>query len=73
MKRLMFSGIAHLEALEELSRWSSETLDKQLGSLKGRSSDAVHQDLALINDSFHLEDIGDVMDGALSPALSLNL
>ena len=58
-------GIAHLEALEELSRWSSETLGKQLSSLKGKSADAVHDDLALINDSFHLEDISDSMDGVL--------
>jgi len=59
----MLTGIAHFEALEELSRWSSETLGKQLSGLKGKSADAVHNDLALINDSFHLGDFADVMDG----------
>lgn len=61
---LLFPGIAHLEALEELSRWSSETLGKQLSGLKGKSADAVRDDLALINDSFHLGDFSDVTDGA---------
>jgi len=67
----MFLGTAHLEALEELSRWSSETLGKQLSCLKGKSVDAVHSDLALINDSFHIGDFNDVVDGALSVALIL--
>jgi len=60
---LILLGIAHLEALEELSRWSSETLGKQLSCLKGKSADALRDDLALINDSFHLGDFGDIMDG----------
>jgi len=59
----MFLGIAHLEALDELSRWSSETLGKQLSCLRDKSADAVHDDLALINDSFHIGDFGDVVDG----------
>jgi len=67
----MFLGVAHLEALEELSRWSSETLGKQLSCLKGKSADAVRDDLALINDSFHLGDFSDVVDGLLSFALML--
>jgi len=60
----MLLGIAHFEALEELSRWSSEALGKQLSCMKGKSADAVHDDLALVNDSFHLGDFSDIMDGA---------
>jgi len=67
----MFLGVAHLEALEELSRWSSETLGKQLSCLKGKSADTLCDDLALINDSFHLGDFSDVVDGLLSFALIL--
>jgi len=52
-----------MEALEELSRWSSETLGKQLTGLKGKSADAIHDDMALINDSFHFGDFSDIMDG----------
>lgn len=59
----MFPGVAHLEALEELSRWSAETLNKHLSGLSGKSADTVHDDLALVNESFHLEDLDDVMDG----------
>ena len=66
---LTYSGIAHFEALEELSRWSSETLGKQLSCMKGKSADAVYDDLALINDSFHLGDFSDVMDGAFVTVL----
>jgi len=40
-------------------------LSKQLTGLKGKSADAVHEDLALINDSFHLGDFSDVIDGSL--------
>jgi len=65
----MFLGIAHLEALEELSRWSSETLGKQLSCLKGKSADEVHDALVLINDSFYIGDFSDIVDGALSFAL----
>jgi len=65
----MFLGIAHLEALEELSRWSSETLGKQLSCLKGKSADEVHDDLVPINDSFYIGDFSDIVDGALSFAL----
>jgi len=64
----MSLGIAHLEALEELSRWSSETLGKQLSCLRGKSADAIHDDLALINDSFHIGDFSDAIDGVLSLA-----
>ena len=60
---MTFLGTAHLEALEELSRWSSDTLGKQLSCLKGKPSDAVHDDLALINESFYLGDFSDLMDG----------
>jgi len=64
----MSLGIAHLEALEELSRWSSETLGKQLSCLRGKSADAIHDDLALINDSFYIGDFSDAIDGVLSLA-----
>jgi len=69
----MFLGFAHLEALVELSRWSSETLGKQLTCLKGKSADEVRDDLALINDSFHIGDFNDIVDGALSFAVSCNV
>jgi len=59
----MFSGVAHYEALDELSRWSRDTLAQQLSAVRGKSADAVHDDLALINDSFHLGDFNDIVDG----------
>lgn len=51
---MLFLGLAHFEALTDLSQVSQEKLDKQVARLSGDNLAAIKTDLALIRDASDL-------------------
>ena len=50
----VLTGLAHFDALEVLSRWSTDMLGKQLKSLASDRKAAIIADLGLIESAFDL-------------------
>ena len=65
----LFAGEAHMEALQELSVWSSGLLAKQLASIPNHSVNSLHEDLAMIQEAFSISGIEDLMFGEIHATL----
>lgn len=69
-KIVLVLGLAHFEALTDLSQVSQEKLDKQVGKLSGDHLVAIKTDLALIRDA---SDLGGMDWEASCKCIFLNL